>query len=63
MRSAFPGFPAEGLAFFSRLQRNNRRESVSAPQAIFEETLKQGLPPDLAATPALYTEVVKHFRP
>ena len=40
MRSVFPGFPAEGLAFFSSLQRNNRREWFQPRKAIFEETLK-----------------------
>ena len=41
MRSGFPGFPAEGLAFFSALQRNNRREWFQPRKAIFEEKLKQ----------------------
>ena len=41
MRTVFPGFPAEGLAFFSSLQRNNRREWFQPRKAIFEETLKQ----------------------
>ena len=41
MRSAFPGFPAEGLAFFSSLQRNNRREWFQPRKAIFEASMKQ----------------------
>ena len=41
MRSVFPGFPAEGLAFFAALQRHNRREWFQPRKAIFEETLKQ----------------------
>ena len=41
MRSGFPGFPAEGLAFFAALQRNNRREWFQPRKAIFEEKLKQ----------------------
>jgi uncharacterized protein (TIGR02453 family) len=41
VRSAFPGFPPEGLAFFAGLQRNNRREWFQPRKAIFEETLKQ----------------------
>ena len=41
MRSAFPGFPAEGLAFFASLRRNNRREWFQPRKAIFEEKLKQ----------------------
>jgi uncharacterized protein (TIGR02453 family) len=39
--SVFPGFPAEGLAFFAALQRHNRREWFQPRKAIFEETLKQ----------------------
>jgi uncharacterized protein (TIGR02453 family) len=41
VRSVFPGFPAEGLAFFSSLQRNNRREWFQPRKAIFDDTLKQ----------------------
>jgi uncharacterized protein (TIGR02453 family) len=41
VRSVFPGFPAEGLAFFSSLQRNNRREWFQPRKAIFEATMKQ----------------------
>jgi uncharacterized protein (TIGR02453 family) len=41
VRSAFPGFPAEGLAFFASLQRNNRREWFQPRKAIFEEKLKE----------------------
>jgi len=41
VRSVFPGFPAEGLAFFAALQRHNRREWFQPRKAIFEETLKQ----------------------
>jgi uncharacterized protein (TIGR02453 family) len=41
VRSVFPGFPAEGLAFFSSLQRNNRREWFQSRKAIFEDKLKQ----------------------
>jgi uncharacterized protein (TIGR02453 family) len=41
VRSGFPGFPAEGLAFFASLQRNNNREWFQPRKAIFEEKLKQ----------------------
>jgi uncharacterized protein (TIGR02453 family) len=41
VRSVFPGFPAEGLAFFAALQRNNRREWFRPRKAIFDEKLKQ----------------------
>jgi uncharacterized protein (TIGR02453 family) len=41
VRSAFAGFPAEGLAFLASLRRNNRREWFQPRKAIFEEKLKQ----------------------
>jgi uncharacterized protein (TIGR02453 family) len=41
VRLVFPGFPAEGLAFFAALQRHNRREWFQPRKAIFEEKLKQ----------------------
>ena len=41
MKSAFPGFPQEGIDFFRKLQRNNRREWFQPRKAIFEATLKQ----------------------
>jgi uncharacterized protein (TIGR02453 family) len=41
VQSAFPGFPAEGLAFFASLRRNNRREWFQPRKAIFEDKLKQ----------------------
>ncbi len=41
MRSPFPGFPPEGIDFFRRLARNNRREWFLPRKAIFEERVKQ----------------------
>jgi len=41
VKSAFPGFPPEGLEFFRKLQRNNRREWFQPRKTTFEETLKQ----------------------
>lgn len=41
MRSPFPGFPQEGIDFFRRLARNNRREWFLPRKAIFEEQVKQ----------------------
>jgi uncharacterized protein (TIGR02453 family) len=41
MRSPFPGFPPEGIDFFRRLTRNNRREWFLPRKAIFEERVKQ----------------------
>jgi uncharacterized protein (TIGR02453 family) len=40
-RSAFPGFPKEGLDFFRSLSRNNRREWFQPRKHIFETHLKQ----------------------
>ena len=40
-RSAFPGFPQEGLDFFRGLMRNNRREWFQPRKHIFETHLKQ----------------------
>jgi uncharacterized protein (TIGR02453 family) len=41
VKSVFPGFPAEGLEFFRKLQRNNRREWFQPRKATFETTMKQ----------------------
>jgi uncharacterized protein (TIGR02453 family) len=40
-RSAFPGFPKEGLDFFRSLARNNRREWFQPRKHLFEMHLKQ----------------------
>jgi len=40
MRSAFPGFPPEGIQFMRNLARNNRREWFQPRKAIFEEHVK-----------------------
>src|SRR4051812_35665794 len=41
MKSRFAGFPPEGIQFFAKLMRNNRREWFQPRKAIFEEKLKQ----------------------
>lgn len=41
MNSGFPGFPPEGMAFFAKLMRNNRREWFQPRKEIFETKLKQ----------------------
>lgn len=41
MRSSFPGFPQEGIDFFRRLARNNRREWFQPRKAIFEDQVKR----------------------
>ena len=40
MRSAFPGFPAEGIEFFRALARHNKREWFQPRKHIYEEQLK-----------------------
>ena len=40
MTSSFPGFPQEGIDFFRRLARNNRREWFQPRKAAFEEYVK-----------------------
>src|SRR5882724_10323770 len=41
MKSRFAGFPPEGIEFFAKLMRNNRREWFQPRKAIFEEKLKE----------------------
>lgn len=41
MRSAFPGFPPEGIQFFRSLSRHNNREWFLPRKPVFEEKLKQ----------------------
>jgi uncharacterized protein (TIGR02453 family) len=41
LKSAFPGFPQEGIDFLRRLARNNRREWFQPRKAIFEEQVKR----------------------
>ncbi len=41
MKRGFAGFPAEGIEFFARLMRNNRREWFQPRKEIFETQLKQ----------------------
>jgi uncharacterized protein (TIGR02453 family) len=41
VKSGFPGFPPEGLEFFAKLMRHNRREWFQPRKEIFEAQLKQ----------------------
>jgi uncharacterized protein (TIGR02453 family) len=41
VRSGFPGFPREAIAFFHGLARNNRREWFQPRKQVFEEQVKQ----------------------
>ncbi len=61
MRSAFPGFPAEGLAFLASLQRNNRREWFQPRKAVFEETLKQPMREFVGALNAAMTRFAPEY--
>jgi uncharacterized protein (TIGR02453 family) len=40
MPPAFPGFPAEGMAFFRALARNNRREWFQPRKPVYDEKVK-----------------------
>jgi uncharacterized protein (TIGR02453 family) len=40
MRAGFPGFPAEGMAFFRGLKKNNKREWFQKRKSIYEEHVK-----------------------
>ncbi len=40
MASGFEGFPKEGLDFFRKLKKNNKREWFQPRKQVFEETLK-----------------------
>jgi uncharacterized protein (TIGR02453 family) len=59
VKSAFPGFPPEGLEFFRKLQRNNRREWFQPRKAIFETTLKQPMREMVSAV----NDAMKRFAP
>jgi uncharacterized protein (TIGR02453 family) len=59
VRSVFPGFPPEGIEFFRKLQRNNRREWFQPRKAIFEGTLKQPMRELVAAV----NDGMKSFAP
>ena len=41
MKSGFAGFPPDGIEFFGKLMRNNRREWFQPRKEIFETRLKQ----------------------
>ena len=40
MRSAFPGFPAEGIKFLRSLKKNNRREWFQPRKQVYDEQVK-----------------------
>jgi uncharacterized protein (TIGR02453 family) len=59
VKSAFPGFPQEGIDFFRKLQRNNRREWFQPRKPIFEASLKQPMRELVAAV----NGAMKNFAP
>jgi uncharacterized protein (TIGR02453 family) len=59
VKSVFSGFPPEGLQFFRKLQRNNRREWFQPRKAIFETSLKQPMRELVAAV----NDAMKSFAP
>jgi uncharacterized protein (TIGR02453 family) len=59
VKSAFPGFPQEGIDFFRKLQRNNRREWFQPRKPIFDATLKQPMRELVAAL----NDAMKSFAP
>ena len=49
MKNGFPGFPPDGIEFFAKLMRNNRREWFQPRKAFFEEKVKQPMQELVAA--------------
>ena len=56
MKSTFPGFPAEGIAFLRDLKKHNDREWFQPRKAIFEENVRQ---PMLALVAAIHREMMR----
>ena len=56
MKSTFPGFPKEGIAFLRTLKKNNDREWFAPRKAIFEATVKQ---PMIELVSAIHREMMR----
>ncbi len=56
MKSTFPGFPKEGMAFLRALRKNNDREWFTPRKATFEATVKQ---PMIELVGALHKEMLR----
>lgn len=56
MRTGFPGFPSEAMAFFRGLKRNNRREWFQPRKPVYHEKVKA---PMLALVDALNAAMMK----
>jgi len=61
LRSAFPGFPAEGIQFFRGLARNNNRDWFQPRKAIFEEKVKAPMQELVAALNASLLEYAPEY--
>ena len=56
MKSTFPGFPREGIAFLRALKKNNDREWFTPRKAGFEATVKQ---PMIELVGAIHREMMR----
>jgi uncharacterized protein (TIGR02453 family) len=56
MKSAFPGFPVEGIAFLRDLKKHNDREWFTPRKNIFEETVRM---PMIALVRAIHGEMLR----
>jgi uncharacterized protein (TIGR02453 family) len=56
MKSTFPGFPKEGMAFLRALKKNNDREWFAPRKVTFETTVKQ---PMIELVAALHKEMLR----
>jgi len=56
MKSTFPGFPKEGMAFLRALKKNNDREWFTPRKAIFEATVRQ---PMIELVSAIHREMLR----
>jgi uncharacterized protein (TIGR02453 family) len=61
VRSGFPGFPPEAIAFFHGLARNNRREWFQPRKQIFEEQVKQPMLALVEAVNAALMSIAPQF--
>ncbi len=55
-QSAFPGFPAEGMAFLRELKKHNDREWFTPRKGAFEETVRN---PAIELVSALHREMLR----
>jgi uncharacterized protein (TIGR02453 family) len=56
MKSTFPGFPKEGIAFLRALKKNNQREWFTPRKADFEATVRQ---PTIDLVAAIHREMMR----